>query len=152
MKRLLTLIGCLTVSITSADIDISQELERIETQRLKEQTAEIIATAIADAEQDFSNNVYQIKIWGLGRAIDGRSIEEQYLMTQYGITYQRVAGCIVSKDQMTAWKTYNDKMKALLEEKYEVNRFDDLIRKAMVWQSTVDEQSTPVRQPVDQKE
>ena len=133
MKILLVIAALVLPLAATAQTNAVVDLGAMSVQLAEQKAAAGTTNGVVDAERDFSNGVHRIKVWGLGRSGEGVSLEEQYLKTLYGITYQRVAGCIVLPDQKAYYDSYNVRMKALLEAKHGTNIFDGLQRKAGKW-------------------
>ena len=133
MKRIFVIAAILAPMVAAAQTNAIVDLGVMSARLTEQKAAAAVTNGVADAELDFTNGVHRIKVWGLGRSGEGASPEEKYLMTLYGITYQRVAGCMVLPDQKTYYESYNGRMKSLLEAKHGTNIFDGLQRKAGEW-------------------
>ena len=123
----------LATMVATAQTNAVVDLGAISARLAEQKAAAAVTNGVADAERDFTNGVYRIKVWGLGRSGEGASPEEQYLKTLYGIAYQRVASCMVLPDQKAYYDSYNGRMKALLATKHGTNSFEGLQRKAGEW-------------------
>ena len=133
MKKLIIMALLVAPLAATAQTNTIVDLGAISARLAEQKAATAVTNGVADAESDFTNGVHRIKVWGLGRSGEGASPEEQYLKALYGITYQRVAGCMVLPDQKAYYDSYNGRMKALLEAKHGTNIFDGLQRKAGEW-------------------
>ncbi len=133
MKKLIIMALLVAPVAATAQTKAIVDLGTISATLAEQKAAAAVTNGVVDAENDFTNGIHRIKVWGLGRRGEGNSPEEQYLKVLYGVTYERVAGCMVLPDRKAYYDSYNGRMKSLLEQRYGTNIFDALQRKAAEW-------------------
>ena len=117
-SKLITISVLVVLAVIAAPLYLrhkkqADEMKRVDT-LIKQMENDGKSKGVIDADRDFSNGVYQVKVYGL-RAVSKK--REDYLEKQYNLKSVVIAGCCVSSEEIGYADAYNSRMEDLLRKK-----------------------------------